>query len=146
MAKKLTINDLLIVMLSTLFNVCLSLILLLSIVVITVLYVCKLRSPARRQLPHTNSPRHRHSNAQPPVAVHHEGNPITSILPTSTLIPAQHPFSTSLNFGTRQGSFATLSARMASQNDHDPSTTLPCLTRCQSFGRLMSRGTFARLK
>ena len=109
--------------LPTLFNICLSLILLLSIVVTTVLYVCKLRSPAHRRLLHTNSPRH--SNAQSSVAVHHEGNPITSIPPTSTPIHSQHPISTSLNFGTQQGSFATTPAHMASQIDHELSTALP---------------------
>ena len=112
-------------MLPILFDVCLSLILLLSIVVITVLYIGKPRSPAHRRLLHTNLPRHRHWNAQSPVAVHHEGNPITSIPPTSTPIHAQHPISTSLNFGTRRGSFATPPAHMASEIDHKPSTTLP---------------------
>ena len=110
-------------MLPTLFNICLGLILLLSIVVITVLYACKLRSPAHRRLPHTNSPRH--SDAQSPVAVHHGGNPITSIPPTSTPIHAQHPISTSLDFGTQKDSFATPSAHMVSQTEHESSTTLP---------------------
>ena len=112
-------------MLPTLCNVCLSLILLLSIVVITVLYVCKLRSPARRQLFHTSSPRYRHSNAQPPVAIHHGVTPQPqSRLPVPLSMP-KHPISASLNFGTLHGSFVTPSAHMASQIDHEPSTTLP---------------------
>ena len=111
-------------MLQTLFNICLRLILLLSIVVITIMCAHKLRSPASQPLLHTNSRRRCHSNAQSSVAVHHEGNPITSIRPANTPLHTPHPISIHLNFGTRQGCFATPPALMASQIDHKQSTTL----------------------
>ena len=136
-------------MLPTLFNIYLSIILLLTIVVTTVVYVCKLRSPAHRRLPHANSPGHRHSNAQSPVAVHHKSNPITSIPPTNTPIHVQHAISIFLNFGTCQGSFAKPPEHMDSQLIFIRQPTYPCRKRCfscQSFGRLMSRSTSARSK
>ena len=138
LSKIVTIKNLYIVTLPTLFNIFLSLMLLLSIVVITVLYVCKLRSPTHRQLPHANSPRHRHSNAQSPVAVHHEGNPITSIPPTSTPIHAQHPL-------TLAHPQHTWSPKLTVSRQPPCPRRTRCLS-CQSVGRLMSRASLAQLK
>ena len=136
-------------MLPTLFNVCLSLIFLLSIIVITVQYVCKLRSPAHRRLPHTNSPRHRHSNAQPSVAVHHEGNPTLQSrrpVPLSTPnIPFRHPLTLAHGKVALPHPQHTWPPKLTMSRQPPCPCRTGCLS-CQSFGHLISLGTLARFK